>query len=359
MIEEHDFNGFTYKIDYSKNGRNNLDIIHGKTKPDSIYKYYGISDFSIDAILKGYFYASHPFELNDDIDSSNFLLGASKPLGYDHYESFLGEAYKDLNDLKSFYKEDSASNDGFFAKGFIAHLWQVMSSKLGIISLTSQDKSNLMWPHYTQEKGIQIKFNTIELEGSIKNNIKPDECFGLYPMNYTEKLHPLDISDFEKYFVPFLYLTNIKSKAWEYEDEWRFIISKNRMGVPYSKVGLDPRKDYDVIKENRRAYYDKNIIKEVTLGNNFFTGREFIIDRSLTIGFSVEPISGDKKWNYNNHVEILNHIEQNLKDKLFLSSKTFKIDDEGIPDLVRTKERFEIEKIGEIKYKLTRTHEFY
>jgi Protein of unknown function (DUF2971) len=359
MIEEHQCNGFSYKLDYSKKRLEGFDIIHNKSKPESVYKYYSISNYSVDAILNGYFYASHPLELNDHMDSSNFLWGAAKPIDFVMYERLLGEVYKP-EELKWFYEKDSVSNEGFYSQEFIAKLWQIMSNIFGVISLTSQDKSNLMWPHYTQEKGIQIKFNTLALEMSMNNNIKEDEdCLGLYPMNYCKRLNPIDMSDFKSYHVPFLYLTNIKSEPWEYEDEWRFIIGKHNMGVPFSKSGLDPREDYEVNKENRRAFYDKSIVDEITLGNNFFTGREFTIDRSLEKGFTVEPIKSDANWNYKSHVKILNYIEVNLKDKLFYSGKTFKIDEDGSPFLVRTKERMEIENLSGNKYLLTRTNEFY
>tara|TARA_R110002049_G_C9172462_1_gene562055 strand:- start:6405 stop:7487 length:1083 start_codon:yes stop_codon:yes gene_type:complete len=360
MEEKHEFNGFTYKLDSSKIGLQGFDINHDKTKPENIYKYYGISSYSVDAILNGYFYASHPMELNDHLDSSNYLLGASKPLEFRYYKNFLGELFKtEPEKLKLYFEEDSIGLDGFFAKSFISQLWQVMSNKFGIISLTSQDKSDLMWPHYTNEKGIQIMFDTNELEVSVKQHIKTDECLGLYPMNYCEYLNPIDISDFKFFHVPFLYLTNVKRESWKYEDEWRFIISKQNMGVPYSKIGLDPRKDYEVNKENRRVFYDKKIIKEITLGNNFFTGREFNIDNSLKNSYIVEPIENKNNWNYQNHIDILDYIFQNLSDKLFYSGKTFKIDGGGVPYLVRTKERLVIEKLLDKKYKLIRTNEFY
>ncbi len=357
MEEIHKFNGFVYKIDASTKGLKSYQLEHPKEKPESIYKYYGVSSFSVEALREGYFYASHPMELNDHLDSSNFLLGASKPLDIKYYKNFMGEAFDDEKELLEFYAKDSFSEDGFFAKGFIAQLWQVMSNIFGIVSLTTQDKNDLMWPHYTNEKGFQIRFNTAELETSVHANIGEGDCLGLYPMNYCKDLHPIDVSPFTQFRIPFLYLTNVKKDSWEYEDEWRFIISKQHMGIPYSKVGLDPREDYNGVKENRRAYYDKGIVQEITLGNNFFTGREFEIDRSDNRFMIVKPIDGN--WNYQNHVDFLNYVHDNLKGKVFYSGKTFVINDSGEPYLVRTKERIEIDRIAENTYQLVRTHDFY
>ena len=357
MEENHDFNGFSYKMDSKAKGLESFQLEHPKNKPESIYKYYGVSSYSIEALRDGYFYASHPMELNDHLDSSNFLLGASKPLDIKYYKDFMGEAFGDESKLKHNYDKDSLSDDGFFAKGFIAQLWQVMSNIFGIVSLTSQDKNDLMWPHYTNEQGFQLKFHTAKLEASVNSLMEEVDCLGLYPMNYCRDLHPIDLSDFTRFHIPFLYLTNVKKEAWSYEDEWRFIISKPHMGIPYSKVGLNPRKDHKGIKENRRAYYDKTIVKEITLGSNFFTAREFDIDRSNDKFIIIKPIEG--KYNYQNHVEFLNYIHDNHMDKVFYSGKTFGTNDDGQPYLIRTKERLDIHRLDENKYKLTRTNDFY
>lgn len=359
MVEEHKFNGFSYRMDDEKLGVEKFEVIHDKVKPENIYKFHGLSRHSVDALVNGYLYASHPIELNDTMDSSNFLLGSSKPLKFDVYKKFLGPIFNSEKELVSFYENDSKSNDGFFAKGYISQMWQVLTNIFGVISLTAQDQNNLMWPHYTQEKGFQIKFKTTEIEASVNKNLDSGDCFGLFPINYSEKLNPIDISDFRSLHIPFLYLTNIKSIPWCYEEEWRFIVSKEQMGVPYSKSGLDPRPDYQVKKENRYIHYDSSIVNEITLGSNFFNGREYKIDRTLNSGFTVEPIDSDKNWNYNHHVLLLKFICENYHDRLFYSGKTFEINKDGEPYLRRTKERFEIEAVYESKYLITRTHEFY
>ncbi|MFH6767478.1 DUF2971 domain-containing protein [Gaetbulibacter aquiaggeris] len=352
MIEQYEYNGYQYKRESIKNEDDKLDIVHNKDKPESVYKYYAMSKHSVDALINGYIYTSHPFELNDCLDSSIFLLGSSKPLGFKLYEKFLGEIFNSKEELIEYYKNDNKEG-GPFGLGYLSYMWPILTDKFGVISMTAEDKNNLMWPHYTQEKGIQIKFNTNSLESSIRNNMKMGECYGVYPINYSKDLNPIDISDFQTLHVPFLYMTNVKSNSWQYEDEWRFIISKELMGVPFSKAGLDPRADIGVDVTKRQIFYDKNIVDEITLGHNFFTGQEFKIDRTLKIGFTVEPIDSD------NHIKILAFIEQNLSDKLFLSSKKFEIDEKGSPYLKRTKERFNIENIGGKKYLLTRTKEYY
>lgn len=358
MKEEFDYNEHKYTRETFEDGSDKLEISHKKDKPESLYKYYGISKYSVDALIKGYFYASHPFELNDSLDSSLFLLGSSKKLDFELYQKFFGNVFNSNDKLVEFYNNDN-KDVGPFGQGYLFHMWPVISDKFGVISMTTEDKNDLMWPHYTQEKGIQIKFNTNALESSLKENMSNGECYGVYPMNYSDKLTPIDVSDFKTLHVPFLYMTNVKSKSWKYEDEWRFIISKEQMGVPFSKVGLDPRADTGIDATRRQIFYEKEIVEEVTLGHNFFTGSEFIIDRVSESGITVEPINSKNNGSFKSHVKLLDYISKNLNDKLFLSSKKFELDENGTQYLNRTKERFEIENIGGNKYLLTRTKEFY
>jgi hypothetical protein len=358
MTEEFEYNQHKYNRKSLSDKKDKLDISHISSKPESIYKFYAINEYSTDALEKGYIYTSHPFELNDCLDSSLFLLGSNRPLGFDVYERFLGDVFETKGELVEFYKNDNKI-DGPYGQGYLSLMWPILTDKFGVISMTTQDKSNLMWPHYTQEKGFQIKFKTEALESSLIEKNPDAECYGLFPINYSKNLNPIDISDFQTLHVPFLYMTNVKSESWQYEDEWRFVISKERMGVPFSKAGLDPRPDMGVDSTRRRILYDKNIVEEITLGHNFFTGKEFELDRSLEIGFTIEPIAFEGNWNYGSHLKILAYIEKNLGDKLFLSSRKFESDDDGVPYLIRTKERFEIENIGGNKYLLIRTNEFY
>ena len=356
MSQTYKYNGFTYK-EVTANDGLTCEIIHNILKPESIYKFYSISTFSVDALMKGYLYASHPYELNDSLDSSIFLIGARERLDFSFYEKFLGEAFETKEELLKFYEEENVA--GYYSHGYISMFLETISNIFGVISLTGVDKNELMWPHYTQEKGFQIKFNTKKLELSMQKHAGDGNCHGLFPINYTDKLNPIDFSDFKNPTIPFYYATSIKSSKWHYEHEWRFLISKPQMGVPCSKSGLDPRKDYEGIKGNRYAFYDKDLVEEITLGHNFFTGREFAINKTNDSSFIVEPIDGKKNWNYKSHVDLLNYIESNLKDRLFYSGRKYEFDDNNVPYLTRTKERLEIEKVDVSKYKLTRTNEFY
>ena len=109
-------------------------------------------------------------------------------------------------------------------------------------------------------------------------------------------------------FIPFYYSVTVKIDTWEYEDEWRFLIGKQQMGVPYSKSGFSPREDYLVKKENRYTYYDKSIVKEITLGMNFFNGRDFEIKRVNDKIINVKPKEIESNWEFKSQQKLLDYL---------------------------------------------------
>lgn len=353
-IERYNYNGFTYLKNYDTTIKSQI-IEYEKEKPEHIFKFYALSKFSVDALVNGYFYASHPIELNDLLDSSPFLFYTSKKIDYELYEKFFGVAYDDKEQLKKYYEEDS--NRENLCKGYISTLWETATNLFGIISTTGKEFNTLMWPHYTQEKGFQIKFKTEKLEKSIESKItEHEEYLGLYPVNYTQKLSPIDVSPFKTLLVPLYYVTNIKSNDWEYENEWRFLIGKQNMGVPYSKKGLDPRKDYSVDKKNRYVYYDKNLVEEITLGVDFFNGRDFEIEWLDDKNFKVKPIESDNNWEFKSLTLFMDYVCENHNDKLYYSGIKYELDEENIHYIIRTKEKLEIQKLEDSSFILTRTN---
>lgn len=348
------YNGFTYK-EQGNRKNDGVDIIHSKPYPDKVHKFYPINSYSVDALINGCFYASHTFELNDYLDSSPFLWYASNPLTFDFYERFLGKDLT-LDQLKEFYKADISRES--LCKGYISKFWEVISNLCGIISLTSVENSILMWPHYTQEKGFQLTFNATALEVSLNDKIGNEECFGMFPMNYSTDLNPIDITEFDSMHIPFFYATNIKSNKWEYEQEWRFLIGKPMMGVPYSKIGLNTNPDFITSPENRYAYYDKVLVEQITLGMNFFTTQYFYLEWTEDgKQFKVLPKNSKNNRNYESHKKLLIYLYNNLKDKIYHSGIKYELDENGKHFLIRTKERLDIERVDCDTYIFTRTED--
>lgn len=352
-IEEYEFNNYKYVKDYNTSDDRAI-IEHNKDKPENIFKFYALTRFGVDALLNSYFYASHPIELNDTLDSSPFLWYTSKPIDFAQYERFLGEILS-KEELTEYFRQDC--NRESLCKGFISNVYDTATNLFGIISTTAKENNPLMWPHYTQEKGFQVKFNTAKIEKSIESKITEHEQYlGLYPINYTKKLSPIDISPFRSMLIPLYYSTNIKTEQWKYEDEWRFLIGKQNMGIPYSKSGLSPREDYLVDKKNRYVYYDKELVEEICLGINFFNGREFEIEWLDEKNIRVKPKKIESNWEYKNQVLLLDYIIENLKDKLYYSGTKYELDENEKHYLIRTKEKLEIIKQDDESYVITRTN---
>lgn len=353
-IEEYEYNNFKYVKDYNSSDDRAI-IEHGKEKPESIFKFYALNKFGVDALIKGYFYASHPVELNDTLDCSPFLLYTSRPIDFEQYQRFYREVLSSDELIEHFNNDCNKTN---LCKGYISSVYDVATNLFGIISTTGKENNPLMWPHYTQEKGFQIKFKTSELEKSIESKITDEEEYlGLFPINYTKSLSPIDVSSFRTMLVPLYYTTNIKSEQWQYEDEWRFIVGKQNMGVPYTKSGLVQREDYIVDKTNRYVYYDKELVEEICLGHNFFNAREFEIEWLDEKNIRVKPREVENNWEYKNQVLLLEYIVENLSNKLYYSGVKYELDDNEKHYLIRTKEKLGIKKVENDSFVITRTDE--
>ncbi|CAA7194676.1 DUF2971 domain-containing protein [Chryseobacterium potabilaquae] len=352
MTEEYEYNGFKYLMDYSL-PESNIKISHNKQIPEYLFKFYSINEFSVDALIKSYIYASHPFELNDIMDSSPFLLYTSKPLSLDVYEKFFSH-FRSKEEIIKIWENDSNKENK--CRDYLTHIYSVTSNLIGVISLTAKENNLLMWPHYAQEKGIQLKLRTSNLINSITENVENEkgEFLGLNPINYCQKLNPIDVHPYKTFFVPIAYATNVKSNMWEYEDEWRILVSKHDMGVPHSKSGLNIIPDHIGNKENRKISYSKEIVEEICLGFNFIVARDFNIKRINDLEFEAQPIKG--KYNYENYIKLLTYISDNLSDRLFYSGVKYELDDEQKLFLIRTKEKLEIKKINDEIFHFTRTN---
>lgn len=347
------YNDFTYK-ELGNRENDVVDIIHNKPYPDKVHKFYPINFNSVDALVNGYFYASHTFELNDYLDSSPFLWYVSKPLSLEFYGSFL-DRHIPKDELLKFYEADTYSDN--ICRGYISKYFEVFSNIFGIISFTAVENSILMWSHYTQEKGFQLTFNAKALEVNLKGKIGRGECFGMFPINYSPELNPIDIYEYNSMHIPFFYATNVKSNRWEYEQEWRFLIGKTMMGVPYSKMGLNLNPDFKTSPKNRYTYYDNDIVEQITLGMNFFTAQDFKMEWLNDKQFKVSPIRSRKNCSYDSQKRLLSYVFENLKEKIYHSGTKYELDEKGVHFLIRTKERLDIERVAWDTYVFTRTED--
>lgn len=239
--------------------------------PPRVFKFYSLNNNSIDAFLNHYLFLSHPYHLNDLMDTYGYAIDTRNitPEIYNKLKNQIINHTPLMVNGVDFSKLDfeidrgcevlrKAISDSYFCFG-------------GIVSLSSINRFNeLMWSHYTNETGFMIEFDTLALLRSIKfhklnNHFK---TLDIRPINY--KPNPTGVSCVQHPDIEYINITNATQKKddWTYENEWRIIAtSYNFLGLPKS-LAVQDEKYLDVSK--RRLYYDPSSIMRIFLGKKFF-----------------------------------------------------------------------------------------
>ncbi|MBL4755196.1 MAG: DUF2971 domain-containing protein, partial [Flavobacteriales bacterium] len=171
--------------------------------PETLYKYSGLTENSVEALKEKYIYAPHPQQLNDPFDCYERLIGFDDPNAIRKFLAGSMEPDK-LEEALKF------PSDEF--KHFVQYNFSlIIYSKIGILSLTEDPHSMLMWAYYSLHQGFAIEYNFK------KFNFR---YHGPFQMNYQKELNAMSIK-YTGICVP--YQSNLKSKEWEHEMEWRII----------------------------------------------------------------------------------------------------------------------------------------
>lgn len=223
-------------------------------KPISLFKYYPLSQYSIDALINHYLFSPHPSYLNDKYDCSGELIDYSN-LTLEH---FINRLVKELGlfseqRVRELYDTDKK---WVLERAFADFNSIILFMKFGIISLTEDPKNILMWAYYTQNSGFTIKLNT---------SLLPIDFFGPFPINYCEKLEKINFAKYDSSLCV-LYQSNAKQNLWELENEWRYL-TYNRDGKYHPDYsGADIK--------TRKFFYNSASIEEIILGYDFFNPKE-------------------------------------------------------------------------------------
>lgn len=283
--------------------------------PENVYKFYSLNIRSFNALDENYLYASHPYELNDSFDSSDKILDF-KEVEFAFFRGFFKMHLKEKHcekDIFEYYKKDKLQNFREFRETFVSSL----SNKMGTISLTNKLKNPLMWSHYTSEKGFCIEFETEKLLNEDKIiNVDIKKIF-FRPMQYVDEIQLLKITgkEFTGITVPFLYMTTVKSREWEYENEYRLNIYKKDMNVPFNKKYAQLPAHTGV--NNRYFRYKSSAIKSIILGQNFLTNNYIKINNGiLEIEINEESVFLENFINllfekYNDKIYIIGETQEN------------------------------------------------
>lgn len=260
----HKFKGWTYIHKPQEELKDSISIIPAKEKsiPEHLYKFYSLNPYNLDALKNNYLYASHPAELNDKFDCFKGMID------YNSASDELIKFYLQIFHSEEEIKENFDELKELFQDAFPVSLF----SGIGVISLTTKISNPLMWAHYASANhGFTVKFN---------HKYFHEKVLGPFPINYQKNWEPISLKNL---MIAFLYITNIKAKAWKYEDEWRFIGSGKNMSIPGYK------EDKEFI-DNRKFPYQKDAIEEIILGNMFTDRMEKYFDHKYgTVVLALTP----------------------------------------------------------------------
>jgi hypothetical protein len=225
--------------------------IHGAKKPNHVdlessryfYRYRSLDGKSKahvkESILNSEYYFSSPKAFNDPFDCRPvFRFNASKTELVKYYEGVLSRQAPHLSrDQRRAEARARMSDPNLDPRdfrnldGFYKFYDQAITSKIGILCLSTSPSDILMWSHYANShSGICLQFSAI-------NNVLKSSL----PVRY-EKLRPAVNPVSQNHDEMLDHSIFTKSDHWVYEQEWRLIQYKQGAGIyrlpPEALVGV-------------------------------------------------------------------------------------------------------------------------
>ena len=288
------FNDVVYR--YTRKGF--IQIEHNKKVPETFFKYYGLNEYSVDALTNLYIYVSDPIELNDSLDCSKELIDFDDESAMETLDTELyAELVKQIPEKK--LRQDILK----------AAYQALIYKKCGIFSMTTTPDNTKMWSAYTGNKGFCVEF--------VVDNF-PFKYYGPFPINYCEHLQTMKVSEYD---VPTLmaYQSNVKKGCWKDEDEWRLIVPSPE-GFNFLSMGEEGAVYNFPSDIERKMKYPLCAISAVGLGEKFFENREF----HAVSSYEYEVLTTDslkcRMLDFLSHTKLL----VNLSNVVHFDSLTFK-----------------------------------
>lgn len=300
-VMEFNLDDWIYRAKIEK-GRVEFEVIspNNQTCPNSLFKFYALSENSLNALENGYLYGSHPNQLNDLFDCHTKLIEIDQ---FEVILDFFGTEYSE-----AILREQFENNDEELLQRTSVNFREIMYRYFGIISLTSNPNNIQMWSYYNDHKGFLVEIDPEGLEFDYS---------GPFPINYRENPNTVKVSEFGTAAI--LYQSAIKDIHWQHEEEWRIIASSKEA---LESKGFKTLEKLDGIP--REFHYSKDAIKTVALGNRFFTydERKQISQKDLRIN-----LDNTAKESYRLKKRVLDYLVQsNRKLLMALDRVPFKIE---------------------------------
>lgn len=229
--------------------------------PDKLCKYYALNENNVNAFLKHQIYASQLDQLNDLFETPYFSK-VYDGLTNSQFEKVYKYDNPKSNDFES-YLDEMEYNYERLKRSYL-HTQTYFSTKhLGIVSLTKNNCHDLMWAHYTNNKGFLVEFN----HNRFKDQTSSAHPFGPFPINYLKEWEEANVVETGSGLY-WLTKALTKKSIWDYEDEYRYLfVSQEEFLL---SGWLSSVQDNEFPKRSRLISYSKEAINKVILGFNFF-----------------------------------------------------------------------------------------
>lgn len=246
---------------YRENGVFQFNItpdIENYESPQLLAKLYSLNAYSLDAIKGNYIYAPHPCQFNDLYDCHEDLIRSDDPQFTDR---FIRPVFGDQTDeiLQGLQDPHIYAQRNFR---------EIYFRKVAPISLTNNLDNPLMWAYYNNNQGFGIELKLSEITSNYH---------GPFPINYQEEINPISLKDYD-WPVSVLYQSNIKSKLWKHESEYRLLLQAEADMASPACSGY-----HSLPGAERKLFYKKDAITHVFLGNRFFKPTELEILEDATL----------------------------------------------------------------------------
>ena len=222
-----------------------------KIMPETFFKYYALTEYSVDALTNMYVYASHPAQLNDPFDCDMKLAKIED-------ESNVRDLWEyDYERIKQRFDKDDQSLFDYSTDCFSALVFR----KQGILSLTESCDNMKMWALYAQNSGFCLEWDVKWF---------PFVTKGPFPIHYVsaEKIKEVYSKEFDVQTMAIIQ-TNVKQDCWADEKEWRLLI-QNPIGFDMKTFGEHSDELNQFCDHDRKFRYSIHALKTVILGINFF-----------------------------------------------------------------------------------------
>lgn len=250
-----DYCGWRYKYDGGTHGYG-IEPSISMEQPMTFFKYYALTENSVNALTNVYLYASHPSQLNDPFDCNKKLVEFNS-------EESIRSLWENLfPNLVQQFGNDFEAQRRYTQEAYMTILYQ----KTGIISLTTSNKCMQMWSYYANHNGFCVELDVEKLGFSY---------YGPFPIHYTNDMKPFDIAEYGGH-LSMLIQSNVKSEVWKYEKEWR-LLAYPPAGIDLVGVGEYKELFSFPDSHNRKFAYSLSALKSITLGIRFFDGKIYTI----------------------------------------------------------------------------------